>query len=243
MFGKKIKKIIKYTPFYPHHIGGYIRNLYFWRYCQKLPMGKFGYVLDAGCGKGDYAKKLAIRYPFLKIDACDIKEDESWADKPANVIFKKINLLKLKEKNFYDLCFSIDVVEHIRGNYKVLINICQALKQGGYFYLHLPSKTQRTIFPSKFFREFNEWGKIEHVGEKYDYERLKQIINSLGFKIIESRKTFGFWGSFAWEIDRMTDKMIVFKVLTMPLLKLFSRLDLYFPSLNGNGILILATKR
>ena len=75
----------------------------------------------------------------------------------------------------------------------------------------------------------------------YDLEELKEIINSIGFKIIKVRETFDFWGSFAWEIDRITDKYIFLKIILMPLLKLFAHLDVMF-SKKGGGILILARK-
>ena len=53
----------------------------------------------------------------------------------------------------------------------------------------------------------------------YDLEELKEAVSSVGFEIIKVRKTFGFWGSFAWEIDRITNKYIFLKIILMPLLK------------------------
>jgi len=72
------KNLLKHTSFYPIHIGYYTRNLYFWKYIKKLPVKNFAYVLDAGCGRGEYAKKLAIKYPHLKISAYDIKGSKLW---------------------------------------------------------------------------------------------------------------------------------------------------------------------
>jgi SAM-dependent methyltransferase len=235
------KNLLRYTPFYPRHIGGYVRNLYFWKCIKKLPMKNFTYVLDAGCGGGEYARKIAMKYPYLKINAYDIEKYKFWNDRSRNVNFKQRDLLKLEEENYYDFCLNIDVLEHIPENHKVLENIYKALKAGGYFYLHMPSKDERRIFPKRFFREFDNWAKKEHIGEMYKLEELKDMITSIGFEIIEARETFGFLGSFAWEIDRITDKHVFLKVILMPLLKFFAHLDVKF-SRKGGGILILAMK-
>lgn len=232
---------MKFTPFYPDHIGEYIRNLHFWKCVKKLPVENFTCILDAGCGNGTYAKKVAVKYPYLKISACDLKKHNEWNAGFKNINFQQLDLLELKKENYYDFCYSIEVLEHIPNNWKVLENIYKSLKTGGYFYLHIPSKNDRRIFPKKFFKEFDSWAEEEHIGEMYDLEELKQIINSVGFKILKARETFGFWGNFVWEIDRITDRYIFLKIILMPLLKLFACLDMMF-SKKGGGILILARK-
>lgn len=237
-----IKGILKYTPFYPDHIGQYIRHLYFWREIKKLSLEKFVKILDAGCGTGEYSKKLAIKYHYSKTDSLDIKKYESWNDKPQNVNFKQKNLLELEEENIYDFCFCIDVLEHIPQNRKMLRNIYKALKPGGYFYLHMPSRVQLRISPKRFFREFEEWAKEEHIGEMYTLKELEDTMKVIGFETIKSCETFGFFGKIAWEFDRITDGRIVLKILSMPLLKLFAHFELYLPKFKGNGILILALK-
>jgi len=236
------KSLLRHTAFYPIHIGNYIRNLYFWKYIKKLKVKNFIYVLDAGCGRGGYTKKMAMKYPHLKIAGYDIKKYESWKDKPGNVNFKQKDLLKLEEENYYHFCLSIDVLEHIPENYKVLENIYKALKAGGYFYLHTPSKDERRFFPKRFFAEFDNWAKEEHIGVMYTIEELKVIMSSIGFEIIKTQGTFGFFGSFAWEIDRITDRFRIVKILLMPLLKIFGHLDVIF-SRRGANILILASKK
>ena len=237
-----VKKILKYTPFYPKHIGVYIRDLYFWRYVNRLPLKSFAFILEAGCGGGEYANKIALKYPNSTIDAYDIKKYKSWGKKANNVNFKKINLIKLKKENHYDFCLCIDVLEHISENYKVIENIYKALKIGGYAYIHMPGKNKKRIFPEIFFRKFNNWEKEEHIGTFYTLKELKYIINSIGFEINVARKTFGFLGSFAWEVDRITDKLMILKIILMPMLKILGILDTIF-SKNGVNLLILARKK
>ncbi len=45
-------QLLRSTPFYPTHMGQYLREKYFFRHLQKLPVASFSRVLDAGCGPG-----------------------------------------------------------------------------------------------------------------------------------------------------------------------------------------------
>jgi len=243
----KNNSIIKYfiyrTPFRPVHIGGYLREKYFFRHLGALPVTQFYKVLDAGCGPGIYTRKLAAAYPHMEVTGLDVKEFASWSKSPKNVRLNKKDLTQLSEENYYDFSLCIDVLEHIRGNRLVLEKIYRSLKPGGYFYLHMPDdKHNRRIFPTKFFKKFEKWAEGEHFGEQYTLEEMKNIFKSTGFAIIEAHNTFGFWGKLAWEFDRITDGKIVLKVLLMPLLKLWAHFDLWFLKHTGNGILVLGMK-
>ena len=203
-----IKCCIRYTPFQPIHIGGYLRKKYFFRYMRRLPVLSFQEVLDAGCGSGEYSLRLARAFPHLKITGYDIEESTSWDNPPRNVQFQCQSLLQLSEKNHYDLCLCIDVLEHIPGNRKVMENIYQALKPGGYFYLHMPrpEKYDRRMFPKRFYEEFDNWANKEHVGERYSLEEIQNVLKSIGFTIFKAHCTFNFWGRLAWELDTIIDK-------------------------------------
>lgn len=237
-----IKHFLRPTPFYPIHMGQYLREKYFFRHLQRLPVASFCRVLDAGCGPGTYTRKLAMTYSDMKVTGIDIEEFAAWDESPPNVQFKQQDLLRLSEESQYDFCLCIDVLEHIPENRQALENIFRSLKPGGYFYLHTPDdKHDRRIFPQKFFREFDKWAKDEHVGEQYTLEEMKVIFKSIGFAVVKAHNTFGFWGKLAWELDRMTDGKIGLKVLLMPLLRVFARLDIWFPKSTG-AICILGQK-
>lgn len=243
MFNQIIQRCISHAPFQPVHIGGYLRKKYFFRYMRRLPVPSFQEVLDAGCGSGEYSLKLARTYPHIKITGYDIKEFTLWNNPPKNVRFQCQNLLHLTEKNFYDLCLCIDVLEHIPGNRKVMENIYRVLKPGGYFYLHMPrpEKNDWRMFPKRLYKEFDNLIGKDHIGERYSLEEIQTVLKSIGFTIIKAHCTFNFWGRLAWELDTIIDKKII-KILSMPMLKIFVYADLWFPKSNKAAILVISMK-
>lgn len=240
---KKISKyIIYHTSFCPTHIGQYLREKYFFKYLNPLPIKSFQNILDAGCGSGDYSIKFAKKYPWVKIIGYDVKKFDSWKKSPGNVQLKQQNLLNISEENRYDFCFSIDTLEHIPNNYKVIKKLYKSLKPGGYFYLHMPSQNQCRILPKKLFKKTEKRLQKEHIGQMYGLKEIKDVLKAIGFKIVKTRHTFGFWGELAWEFDRMTDKKRWIKIILMPLVKAFAQIDYWLPKTNGNGFLVISRK-
>ncbi|KAF5434013.1 2-polyprenyl-3-methyl-5-hydroxy-6-metoxy-1,4-benzoquinol methylase [Candidatus Methanophagaceae archaeon] len=236
------KNLLVHTPYYPVHIGNYIRSLYFQKYLGQLPVEKVTNVLDAGCGGGQYAIKMAKRFPWIVIIAMDIKVQKFQSNCPSNFFFRQGNLLELKDKDTYDFVYCIDVLEHIPNNTQVIERFYQALKNGGYLYLHMPYDIgKKRIFPDKFFAEFNTWAEEEHIGGQYTLDEMKSILHKIGFEIIAAENTFGFMGELAWELDRVTDKRIALKIFLMPLLKLLGQVSVNIKHTSGN-ILVLARK-
>lgn len=236
------KNLLKHTPFYPTHMGSYIRNLYFWKYISKLPVKNFTKVLDAGCGSGEYALKMAQSFPWIDVIAMDIKRQNFQSNYPPNFLFKRGDLLELEERHNYDFIYSIDVLEHIPNNIKVLRNSYQALKHDGYLFLHMPYDIdKKSIFPDKFFAKFNVWAEKEHIGEQYTLDEIKSILQKIGFEIVEIEYTFGFPGELAWELDRITDGNIILKIIIMPLLKILGLISVNVKHRTGN-ILVIARK-
>lgn len=242
----KIKSIaenlLKHIPFYPVHIGAYIRNLYFRKYLKKLPVEKFTKVLDAGCGKGNHAKKMAQSFPWITVIAMDAKIQNFQGDYPSNFFFREDDLQELKDNHTYDFIYCIDVLEHIPDNTRVAGHFYQALKDGGYLYLHMPYDIgKKCIFPNKFFVEFNAWADKEHIGEQYTLDEIKFILQKIGFEIIRAEYTFGLLGNFAWELDRISDEKIILKIILMPLLRFMGIISVNITHRKGN-ILVMARK-
>jgi 2-polyprenyl-3-methyl-5-hydroxy-6-metoxy-1,4-benzoquinol methylase len=237
-----MKELLKYTPFYPIHTGNYIRDIYFWKYLKKLPVEKFTKVLDAGCGSGLYAKQMAQKFPWITVIAIDKKKQDFQSEQLSNLFFREGDLLKLEDSNIYDFIYCIDVLEHIPNNVTVMENLYHALKDGGYFYLHMPyAYGENRIFPERFFEEFNKWADKDHIGEQYKLDEIKIILQKLGFEIIGAEYTFGSLGKFAWELDRITDNNLLIKIILAPLSKFLALLSTKIKHKAGN-FLVLAKK-
>jgi SAM-dependent methyltransferase len=231
-----------YSLFYPVHIGSYIRERYFWKYLKKLPAEEFHFVLDAGCGSGYHAIKYAQKFHYVTVTGWDIREIIPSGDQPYNFIFVQNDLHNMLTVEYYDFAYSIDVIEHIPDNIQVMERIYICLKTGGFFYLHIPSREQKRIFPDKYFNRYLDELKNEHIGEQYTLDEVTVVLSALGFQIIWERYTFGFCGELAWEIDRITDNRPLLKRFLTPLLKCLALIDVYWPLPNGNGILVIMQK-
>jgi 2-polyprenyl-3-methyl-5-hydroxy-6-metoxy-1,4-benzoquinol methylase len=234
------KRWVRALPFRLPHIGAYIRRLGFARETKKLPWTRFERILDAGCGPGRYAVRLARKWPHLAVDGCDLTPHDAWRSAPPNVRFTQGDLTQLGKCGVYDFCLCIDVLEHITDNRAVLRNIRAALREGGFLFLHTPKRNERRFLPARFFKSFEEWAGHEHVGPMYELEELRKMLAGIGFEIITSRETFGFFGSLAWELDRAMDEHLLLKSLLMPALIAAAHFDARF-SRNGNGVLVLAS--
>lgn len=236
--------------FFLQDIALYIRSIYLYKYLNYLSRGE---VLDAGCGRGNVALYLAQRYPEAKINAYDLSQENIAVCKKAqkklkikNIKFIRKDLLSLDEHDQYDFVYCLDVLEHIEGNERVIKAIHAALKEGGRFYVHMPVKELKSIFNKKYYRNFEKWVTEEHIGEHYTMEELKQFLQELGLRIMTARRTFGFFGMLAWEIDYLLSIHYFLKILKAifrPLCWGLGRLDTILENKWGNCFLILAEKR
>lgn len=243
MVYNELKNLIKKSFLYPQHIGNYIRELYFLDFIQKLPKQKIKTILDAGCGNGHYALKIAKSFPNSQVDAIDISSSLFPKKCELNIRFTKSNLLTMNEKGKYDFVYCIDVLEHIKNNELVIKNLYKALKNNGFVFLHIPyDKNNKYILPSFIFKEFDKWAKKEHIGKSYSLEEVSTLLRKIGFIIVNAKYTFGFTGNLAWEIDRATDKLFLLKIVFFPFLKTLSHLSVNVKNRNGNGVAILAQK-
>lgn len=224
------------------HIGDYVRSLYLQRQMRKLPVEQFAQVLDAGCGDGNYVLHMAERYPHLHVTGVDIMEFRGSCPFP-NATLVQGDLVHLADRECYDFIYCIDVLEHIPNNIKVLKNISGALKQGGYLYLHMPNRIAgKHILPAMFLEDFQKWEKDEHIGEMYTLEEIKTIVGQNNLEVLAAQHTFGSLGQLAWELDRMTDRILVLKAMLMPFLKALAQLAVRLPVKDGD-LMVVARKR
>lgn len=243
----RLKKAF-YRMYPTTHISAFLRTLYLQRYIRRF---QFTQVLDAGCGPGQFAFYLAGKYPLANFTGYDFSKediDKCVQSKGAlglkNAEFKELNLFKLNQKEKFDLIYSIDVLEHIVGNMKVIENLDRALKKGGLLYIAMPNeKDHRFLLPDKYHQQYVEWSSNEHVGDQYRVEELAVILEALGYGILVAKPTFGFWGKLAWELDMIIEEKKNLKRLLLPFLLLWCYLDTIWKNgENSYALLVIAKK-
>lgn len=230
--------------------GEYLRSLYFRKMLNKYKF-KFNSVLDAGCGHGYYSFYLARKYPNVIIDACDLDGDIinenkyiQNQSKTTNINFFQLDLGKMFELNLtlseYDFIFSIDVLEHIENDEKVIKNICNTLKRGGYLLIHTPQKDQRHIFNSTPVHWKEECP--DHAREGYSVNEMSQLLERNGFDIIEKINTFSIFGEISYRMHLLVSTRQSQKIFAVPI-NCISWLDTVTRHKKGNGLLIIAKKK
>ena len=222
-------------------IGFYLRACHFKKVIKNL---NFSSVLDAGCGLGNYTFYLARKHPRIKIDAWDYSIQNIEAAKKLlgqmsldNINFSSRNLGDLSEVRKYDLICSIDVLEHIADDERVVKNFYKALKNQGQLILHLPRKNQK-----RHFKKFKDWSYNTHLREGYEKRVIIQLLENNGFETVRVKNTFGWFASLAWELNQISLSFLPFAAVLFPVLQLVSLLDLIVINKQGNGILIVARK-
>jgi 2-polyprenyl-3-methyl-5-hydroxy-6-metoxy-1,4-benzoquinol methylase len=227
-------------------IGFQIRFLYFQKLIGSLKQ-KPKKILDAGSGIGSQVFWLTDRYKSAEIIGVDIDKNKLKSAQEFKVkFFKSKNIsfsygdvtAKVKQGNKHDLIVNIDVLEHVKDYKVALRNFYLLLKKGGYLYIHTPQPNQKRIF-----KQFKSWEHEDHVREGYTPELLLNELERCGFKIIDSKETFGYFGKLAWELNHFSlAKSFILAGMLFPFLFMLAKLDVLFSNKNGLGTAILAEK-
>lgn len=229
-------------------VSAYIRTLYLKRFVRTIA---FTNVLDAGCAAGLFTLFLAGRFPEARFAGYDCSPDdldqgraEARQKGLGNVSFEVQDLTSLAENEKYDFIFSIDCLEHIPGNQKVMANLVRALVPGGVLYVAMPcEKIHQFLFPKRHFDKYIRWASGEHIGDQYTCDELVAVFRSLGLAILQAQYTFGFWGKLAWELDMLTDSRPGLKRLLLPFLFFVGALDPLCGNRSGPYGLVVAGRK
>lgn len=135
-------------------------------------------VLDAGCGSGYGAAKLA-QAGAKKVYGIDLVPDSIGYSRTnyrhPNLLFRQGDLTKLDfPGNFFDLICAFEVVEHIKDYSKALAEFYRVLKPGGILLISTPNKAIYSPDTKKPFYPF-------HYHEFY-LEDLKEMLGSFQIK-------------------------------------------------------------
>lgn len=227
-------------------IGFQLRSIYFQKILTLyLFSRKPKRILDAGSGIGAYTFWLARTFPQAFVVGGDIDRHKLKSCRTLakefhlnNASFRYFDITKTRERSVYDLIVTIDVLEHVPDYTNVLRNFYQLLQKDGILYIHVPQPHQKRIFPS-----LQKWHHEDHIREGIDKKILENKLKQMGFKVLISRLSFGFFGKLAWELNHiMLAKSFLLAGITFPFLYILAIFDQCWPNKNGLGIAILGQK-
>lgn len=244
-FIEKLKNL--YVSFFGiPEIGFQLRSIYFEKILTSyVALGKPKRILDAGSGIGVYTFWLAKMFPHSfvtggdidrhKLKSCQVLAKEFNLN---NVFFNYFDITMAYRKASYDLIVAIDVLEHVDDYTNVLRSFHRLLLKDGVLYIHVPQPHQKRIFYS-----LRQWHHDDHVHEGISKKNLEEILKKIGYTVIVSRETFGFFGKLAWELNHlMLSKNFMLAGLTFPFLYMLAIIDKLQRNKNGLGVAILAKK-
>ena len=140
-------------------------------------------IMDLGCGNGILSEQIEKNYN-VKIDRVDANFETLKLNRyiKGRTICYNIKERNKKLKNFYDVIFLFDVLEHVKKDKEFLSNVLFHLKKNGHLIINVPSIN---ILYSKYDHAV---GHIKRYN-KIDFIKIKKELN---FKIIKLE----YWGLF-----------------------------------------------
>jgi len=230
-----------------YHVGAQIRWRWLQRALRPILAGQALRVLDAGSGNGQYIFRLARRYPDctfhgVELDAAHVAACQAHLqreDRP-NLTFSQGDLTQALPIEPVDLIYSVDVLEHISDDEAALGHLAQALRPGGWLFIHTPLRPQR-----HWLRRFDleRAPRHDHVRQGYTEDELRAKVRGAGLEPVGAIYTHGRWGTLAWELWQMLRWQLVAKVLLWPLAMVLIGLEMLAPPAQGNCILLESRKQ
>ncbi len=214
-------------------------------------------MLDAGCGFGQYDRFILSHFKNVLVASVDVKEDYledcrryfNNEIQAGRIRFKNADLLNFDETAAYNFTICIDVLEHIEEDRKVIANIYNVLKAGGYFLMHSPS-----VYSKQDAGDEDSFVG-EHARMGYSKQQIREKLESAGFKPVKIEYTYGQKGHFAWKMlikypmlwmNRWKfialPFMAIWYIFTLPFGLILMKLDMHGENKKGTGIYALAQK-
>ena len=157
-------------------------------------------ILDAGCERADFTYYLGRRFPGADVLGVDIDRKFIERDRDVhprmhlpNVRFELGDLANITFQERFDLVVSIDVLEHIPAQRTAIENLRDAMQVGGQAFFHIPTARERPVPFSDHLKAFHEWALHEHTAQDLTADEFVDAVRSVGFRILEVRRTFGYW--------------------------------------------------
>lgn len=204
-------------------------------------------ILEVGCGWGQNLFALRRKFPQASLTGLDPdrraialarRVGEHVAGPPVEWIEAGVPPMPAEAAGPFDAALMIDVLEYIADDRAALSSVRERLSPQGLLLLHVPRRitAQRRVLPVSH-------GVPGHARPEYTKEDLMAVVDASGFAIRDVRGTFGFWGTLAWELGRLSERLGPVAALLFPLLLPLARLDCWGRRTDGNGYLVIAEPR
>lgn len=191
-------------------------------------------ILDAGCGRGVITRYLAHRYPNARVDGVDgdrIVQERNRRIASAIGLsrcnFIDADLLDFQNPGAYDLIVSVDNLEHIDDDERVLANFYQALRPNGLLLVHVPHYYRRWPI-LKWTVNFDVPG---HFRPGYHLPELTERLQRAGFELCDCGFSYGLLENLAnnlsYAITGAREQRKYLYALLFPLLNLIAALGNY----------------
>ena len=187
-------------------------------------------ICDFGAGIGTFSK----RFNKKKIICVEADKENFLLLKKTNITYSTLNSLR---NNSMDLIYSINVLEHIKDDEKIISLINKKLKKKGKFILFVPAFN---FLYSKFDL------KVGHF-RRYKLNQLKDKIFKKNFSIskISYFDSIGFFLAIIFKYINLSDPFPSFKSIKFYDKYIFSLntfFDFFFKKILGKNIFLVAIK-
>lgn len=208
-------------------------------------------ILDAGSGFGQYCYFCKRKYPGAEILGVDINKNHiddciRFANKAglSGLKFLQKDLTEIDYEDEFDLILSIDVLEHIKDDSRLLSILNRAVKPGGIVVISTPT----------LYRKHHEDGEFvgEHERDGYSEDDIIGKLKESGFKNISLIYSYGWWGDLSWRMGirnfmkiagiKTAGRIIapIYFFILFPVVFLFMVFDFFRSNRKGTGFVITA---
>jgi len=214
--------------------------------------------LDAGSGFGQYSYFLSRKFKGSKILGVDVKEEQvrdcnyffQQIRMDKRVFFRTADLTEYRETEKYHLILSVDVMEHIEEDVKVLMNFHDSLKKEGVLLISTPSDQGGSDVHDDHEESFID----EHVRDGYNINEIMEKLKKAGFSKVVAKYSYGIPGKISWRLSmkypismlNVSKAFFVllpfYYIITFPLCLILNFLDVNMNHKTGTGLIVKAIK-
>lgn len=207
-------------------------------------------ILDAGCGRGVITRYLARRYPHAHIEAVDGDRDVQERNRRiasavglSRCSFIDADLGDFRNSSAYDLIVSVDNLEHIDDDARVLANFYDALRPGGFLLVHVPHYYRRWPI-LKWTVNFDVPG---HFRPGYHLPELTERLERAGLEVMDYGFSYGLLenlsNNLSYLITGARERRKYLYAPLFPFLNIMAALGYRTRPAMGAGVWALARKK